>query len=136
MKSILWIEDDALALQELMRPIVHSGIELKIVETYTDALEELEGGKAFDAFVVDLILPLGRDEKSEVLTETQDTYLGISLVKEIKTQRPEAPVFVLTVVSNDAVSRTLTDLGITRILRKPILPSELRDVVLEAITKE
>jgi CheY-like chemotaxis protein len=133
-KKILWVEDDAWAIQGLMLPIIHSGVEVEIVETYTDALEKLEIGEAFDAFVVDLILPLARDAESDISTQgEQDKYLGVSLVKEIKARWPEAPVFVLTVVSDDAVFKALADLEVTHILHKPILPSELQDILLGMI---
>lgn len=137
MKSLLWIEDEAWAIKELMRPIVHSGTEVEIAETYTDALQKLESGKAYDVFVVDLILPLGRDEEPDVLIEAQDThFLGISLVKDIRRRWPKAPLLVLTAVPIHTVSRALYDLGVTHILQKPILPSILRDVLLDAMKND
>ena len=103
MKKILWVDDGASVIHDLVKPIIRSGIDVEIVESRTDALTKLEGGKVFDAFIVHLILPSGLEKKPENIVE----YLGVSLVNEIKVRWPKAKVFVLACVMDDAVLNTV-----------------------------
>lgn len=74
--------------------------------------------------LLDIIIPPGN------VSKTYNRYSGMEFLEELRTQHKIAtPVVVLSVVSKDAVNRRLWELGVKGIVRKPVLPSKLKELV-------
>lgn len=134
MKKILWVEDDADRIKGLMLPIIKSGVDVVIAETFYDALRQVKERHAFDAFIVDLMLPLGSGsgEVSPINKQKikDSRFLGAVLIHEIRTIYPKTPLFVLSAYTDDAdVQNLLANIEITSFLPKPMLGSELAELL-------
>jgi DNA-binding response OmpR family regulator len=62
-------------------------------------------------------------------------YTGLDIFRELKHNHDlSTPVVALTVVAREEVRKSLRDLGVADIIRKPVRPSELRERIEQVIT--
>ncbi len=118
-ERILFIDDDkeiAILVKEMMERL---GYSVTIETESPKALENFRNNpNAFDIVIADQIMP--------TLTGTQ---LGV----EIKKIRPELPVILITGYSEAITTDEAKDLGIREYVLKPIVASELSEVIQRAV---
>lgn len=123
-KTIVWIEDDVDIIDPVIRPLERAGHRILRLRLVQEALENIELIRNSDLILLDIILPSGDVSKE------YGRYSGLELLQELKDEHGiETPVVVLSVVTNAEVYRRLRELGVKDIIRKPILPSKLKERV-------
>ena len=123
-KRIGWIEDDHPEIPSLVGLLELDGYTILRYRTCSDVQEHLEEICGCDAVILDIILP----------PATDDPYQGLSVLRKLRKEcEYSAPVVVCTVVRNPDVHRALDELGVSRILQKPVRPSKLYDAVTKAL---
>jgi CheY-like chemotaxis protein len=124
-RKILWIEDDALRLKGLIRPLEKDGYIIKLALDEKQAIKALDEND-FDLILFDIIIPSGSNRE-----EDYDEYIGVRLAKEIVEKRNvKVPILGISVVNRPEILDSLYELGFEKILPKGyVLPSELKKEV-------
>lgn len=124
MADIAWIEDDHERIGALVRLLEIDGHKILRFRSLEEVRENINKIKKCDAIILDLILP----------PVEEDPYLGVTLLDELYNEHGfRAPVVVCSLVQNPVVIHRLQELGVTRILTKPVRPSVLYDAVTAAL---
>ncbi len=121
-KTIVWIEDDVDVIAGVTRPLERAGHRFVHLRNVAEAREHFDLLRKADLILLDMILPPGTSE----LTHPTERYPGQALLREIREAGIETPVIVLSVVAREDVHRELERLGVAEVIRKPVLPSELK----------
>ena len=124
-KTIVWLEDDVDVIAGVVRPLEREGHRFIQLRTVAEAREHFDVLKQADLILLDMILPPGAAET----TMPPGTYPGKELLREIRDAGIDTPVVVLSVVAREDVRRELENLGVADVIRKPVLPSELKQRV-------
>ena len=117
--TILFVDDEAdleaLILQKFRRQIRDGAVKVMFAHDGLEALQTLEQNPHVDMVVSDINMP-GMD--------------GLSLLREIKTRRPNLPVMMVTAYGDDERRRQAEEAGALQFLSKPVdfdlLKEELR----------
>jgi two-component system, OmpR family, alkaline phosphatase synthesis response regulator PhoP len=126
MATILWVEDEAVQIGGLVRPLKNDKHNIIVALDKKDALQKLKNNEP-DLIILDLIIPAGIDNPQK---RTIEPYEGMLFLEEAKRISPNVPVIVLTIVSDQEVLDSVRKLGADKILRKgSYLPSDLRKEV-------
>jgi CheY-like chemotaxis protein len=126
MARIAWIEDDHDKIGSLVRLLERDGHTILPYSSWQEVKAHIETICACDAIILDIILP----------PVEEDPYLGLSVLEQLRKEHGcLAPVVVCSRVRNPVVLRELEELGVTEILRKPVRPSVLYDVVTKALAE-
>ena len=126
MARIAWIEDDHERISSLVRLLERDGHTILPYGSWQEVKEQIETICACDVIILDIILPPAED----------DPYLGLSVLDLLRNEHGYgAPVVVCSRVKNPVVLRELDELGVTEILRKPVRPTVLYDVVTRALAE-
>jgi CheY-like chemotaxis protein len=124
MAHIAWIEDDHERIGALVKLLERDGHTILPYSSWPEVKEQIETICACDAIILDIILPPVED----------DPYLGLSVLKQLREEHEyQGPVVVCSRVKNPVVLNQLRELGVAEVLRKPIRPSVLYDVVTKAL---
>jgi CheY-like chemotaxis protein len=124
MARIAWIEDDHDKIGSLVKLLERDGHTILPYASWQEVEEQIETICTCDAIILDIILPPVED----------DPYLGLSVLEQLrKEHKYQGPIVVCSRVKNPVVLRELEELGVTEILRKPVRPSVLYDVVTKAL---
>jgi DNA-binding response OmpR family regulator len=127
-KTIIWIEDDSDIIAPVIRPLEKAGYRFVRLRTAAEALEAIDQIKRADLILLDMILPPGHTERPF------GRYAGKDVLRELRhTHNVKTPIVVLTVVTDEDVLRQVEDLGVADIVRKPVLPSELKERVQQVL---
>ncbi len=117
---ILHIEDDPDYLDS-MRLIIEKGGHL-----FIGAKTAEEGIHLFREYTPDLIIV-------DMMMEEVDS--GVNIVKELKLAGNEAPIFMLSSVGDQLHATTsYTELGLSGVLQKPIVPEIILKTIEEKLT--
>jgi len=129
--NILWVDDDYYAISGLMRQVEKSGARIDVATSYSEAINLIKAN-SYDKYVIDLIIPYGDDKDLSAKDENQ-RYLGLLLVQEIRAINHQSDVFVLSVAANDddATGTMLKDFGVKLIAKGGLLPSDLKNILLD-----
>jgi CheY-like chemotaxis protein len=120
-KTIVWIEDDSDVIEPVIRPLRLAGYLFVRLRTATEALEAVQQIREADLILIDLILPPGQAK------DRFGRYAGLDVLRELrKVHNVKTPVVVLTVVTREDVLEQVEQLDVADIVRKPVLPSELK----------
>lgn len=127
MKKILWIEDEGkIQLIQYKTILVRGGYMVDIASDATEAVQQLQKGKKYDAIIFDLIIPCGME------FETDNPYVGLELLKRLIEKKfinideyDPKKIMVFTVVNDTAVLNEIRTLGVKSILNKRL--TELPD---------
>lgn len=123
-RTIIWIEDDIEIIDPVVRPLERAGYQIVRLNTVKEVLDAIEEIRAADLVLLDMILRPGMDEHSF------GRYPGLDILELLREQYAiDVPVVVLTVVDRPEVRQRLQELGTAQIVRKPIRPSGLKEVV-------
>ncbi len=125
-KRILWVEDEALKLEGLVKPLTDEGYLIDIAFSRVEAENKMRSESKYDLVIVDLIIPSGIEGD-----RGGDKLIGVELIKKIKSElNPKIPIVVVSIVNDTAVINGLKNGFIEAYLPKGALrPSKLKEVV-------
>ncbi len=112
--SILVVDDEASVCRSVEKILNRRGYQVCQALCVSTALDQLEGEKAFDLIIADLMMPqVG----------------GLELLKIVKERWPETPVLIITGYASIASAVESTRGGAVGYLPKPFTPQELEEAV-------
>ena len=127
-KTIVWIEDDSDIIEPVIRPLQQAGHLFVRLRTATEALEAVEQIREADLILIDLIVPPG-GAKGRF-----GRYAGLDVLRELReVHNVETPAVLLTVVTREEVVEQAKQFNVVDVVRKPVLPSELKERVERAL---
>jgi CheY-like chemotaxis protein len=129
--TITWIDEDSDLLHSVVEPLEWSGYCVARLHSVREAQAAAEQMRHADLLLLELLLPEGRPGPAPT-----DPYAGLTLLEELReTYQIKTPAVILTVVNASDVLQRLTSphLGVVAVLRKPVLPSELKATVERAL---
>ena len=118
-KPILVVEDEPIVRESIRDWLKDAGYEVATAESGEEALEMIEK-QDFSLMVVDVRLP-GKT--------------GITVLKEVKAQRPWIKSIVITAYPTAELSDRAKKLGAVDYLIKPIAPDDLERLIRETLLK-
>lgn len=124
-KRILWIEDEALKLEGLVKPLKDQGYLVDYAFSEAEAEKKIISESSYDLLIVDLILPSGiqGDPGKRKL-------IGVELIRKIKTDlKPQIPIIVVSVVNDTEVINGLKKFVNIYLPKRALLPSKLKEEV-------
>jgi DNA-binding response OmpR family regulator len=121
---IAWIDDDTDIIDPVIEPLEQDGHEIIRMRTVRGALDAVETLRTCDLILLDMIIPIGDDN------EEWDYYSGASLLRKLREEHSvTTPVIAFSVVDSRKVEEQLDTLDVAQYVRKPALPSELKEAV-------
>lgn len=127
-KKIVWIEDDSDIIKPVIRPLQLAGHSIEHLYSAAEALAAVEMIREADLILIDMILPAGKTE------QTFSRYAGKDVLKELREVHDvETPAVVFSVVTKEEVLEEIEAIDVVDIVRKPVLPSELKTRVERAL---
>ena len=128
-KTIVWIEDDVDIIGPVVRPLERAGFHIVRLRTAKEVFDNIEKIVDADLILLDMLLPDGGSGFE------MGRYTGLDIFRELKQNHDlTTPVVALTVVAREEVRKSLRELGVADIIRKPVRPSELRERIEQIIT--
>jgi CheY-like chemotaxis protein len=103
-KHILVLEDDESIRTSVEKVLIRAGYKVSVAATGRQALQKVQSGCIFDAFLCDIRTPL---------------LSGIDFLREVRKLGQHAPAIFLSGTPMQKDVHELRDLGITSILVKP-----------------
>lgn len=113
-RRILIVDDEPDLVRLMMRILTKAGYEPVGASCPDEAMRLFEMKPDFLAVITDLVMPGGD---------------GLSLTARIRELNSRIPVILVTGTGHQLTDQEAYDQGITRVLRKPFLPENLREVV-------
>jgi CheY-like chemotaxis protein len=129
-KTIAWIEDDTDIIEPVVEPLLDAKYRIRRFNTAREALEGKKEIREADLILLDMLLRPGIGDRD------WGTFPGLTLLRELRDEKIDIPVVVLSVVDRDEVKKQLDKLGVIEILRKPVRPSYLKEVVERILAKK
>lgn len=127
---IAWIEDDTDIIDPVVSLLEREGHRFIRIRSIGEALDKVEIIRNCDLVLLDVIVPLGGVDRQYT------RYAGRDLLRELReVHKITTPVVVLSVVSNPEVQRELEGLQVSDIVKKPVLPSRLKERVEQALER-
>jgi DNA-binding NtrC family response regulator len=117
-RRILVIDDEPDLVRLMTRILSKAGYEPVGASCPDEALRLFEMDPDFLAVITDLVMPGGD---------------GLSLTARIREISPRIPVILVTGTGHQLTDQEACSQGITRVLRKPFLPENLREVVVSVL---
>ena len=124
MAIIAWVEDDYEKIGALVK-LLEREHEIRRYGSWREVEEKLEEILQTDALILDIILP----------PIENGPYRGIDVLTNLREHDYQKPVIICSHVKNPNVYKDLSKLGVQKenILRKPVRPSRLYEVVTQAL---
>lgn len=135
MTKILFADDEPWYTGATFSALRDRGYDVSPVEDGTEVLEHLESEGEPDLIILDIRMPAGRRVKDP----TQGRETGVRVGEILRDQRYARPIIYLTVVSDPVVHEEiarieeLAHMEQPHIMVKPVLPSEVVDMVVDLI---
>jgi DNA-binding NtrC family response regulator len=118
-KSILVVDDEPIVRESIRDWLRDAGYKVITAETGEEAIKLL-GKHEISILVIDVRLP-GRT--------------GISVLKDVKAQKPEIKSIVITAYPSEELSEEAKKQGAVDYLVKPINPDDLEKLIKETLTQ-
>lgn len=127
--TIAWIEDDSAIIESVMEPMREAGYKIVQLRSVSEVLARIEDLRDASLILLDIFLPDGDEE------DYPDRYVGIHLLKDLRENHAiELPVIVFSVLDPlDWRDELQSNQGVVKFLRKPVLPTDLKDAVDEVL---
>ncbi len=116
-KRILIVDDEVNVCKSIRQALLCDDYEIDTALSGEEALTK-EGEKAYDVFVVDLMMP---------------GISGLDLLQSLKSKSPAAKVIMITGYPTSKNTVQSMQLGAFDYLPKPFLPSDLRNLIARAL---
>jgi CheY-like chemotaxis protein len=126
--TIVWIDDDTDILDPVVKLMERAGHSILRMRSVGEALQKVEMIRYCDLILLDIILPLGE------ASGEYGRYSGLGLLAELRDQHEiKLPVVVLSVITNPQAQAQFEKLGVKDVIRKPVLPSTLKQRVEQVL---
>ena len=123
-KKILIVEDEEGLAEEWQTGFRHEGCDTHIV-TSVDEVRAVLDKLDFDLVILDVLLPT-MDEPAHFVRQIRyGRTAGIWCAKEMKGRRPDLPIIVVTVVTDEKIISKLKNMGVDHVLSKPCTVEDL-----------
>ena len=119
MSKILIVDDSMLTRNRLKQYLSADDHEISFAENGRDGLEKIRN-QEFDVVLCDLLMPV------------MD---GFQLLKELKNEKINTPVIIVTADIQDTTRKKVLQLGASGVINKPPKPHELRKMIAEVLEK-
>jgi CheY-like chemotaxis protein len=130
-KSIVWVEDDSPVIAPVVRPLERQGYQIERFLTIKQVLDNLDRLRECDLILLDIFVPTG------ALEENYGRYTGLKLLQQLRQAHGiKKPVIVLSVLTDQKILKELRKQNVAAILRKPVLPSQLKETVERVLGSE
>ena len=117
--SVLIVDDEPIVRESIKDWLKDAGYQVAAVESGEEALEIIEK-QDFSVMVLDIRLP-GKT--------------GMTVLKEIKAQRPWIKSIIITAYPSAETTTEATKLGAVDYLIKPVAPDDLERLIRETLLK-
>ena len=117
--SVLIVDDEDIVRESIRDWLKDAGYQVATAETGEEALEMIEK-QDFSVMVLDIRLP---------------GQTGMSVLKEVKAQRPWIKSIIITAYPSEATTSEAKRLGAIDYLIKPIAPDDLERLIRETLLK-
>jgi two-component system, chemotaxis family, chemotaxis protein CheY len=114
MKKIL-IADDSMFMRKVLTDILGASYTIVYAETGKNAVDQYQKEKP-DLVLLDIVMPEGDTE-------------GVSVLRQIKKQDPNAQVVMITAVGQDNIIAECKELGVEDYIVKPFDESKVKKTV-------
>ncbi len=118
-KQILIVDDEPIVRESIRDWLKDAGYEVATAETGEEALEMMKK-QDFSMLILDIRLP-GKT--------------GISVLKEVKTFKPEIKSIIITAYPTSELAAEAKELGAIDYLVKPIAPDDLERLIQQTLLK-
>jgi DNA-binding NtrC family response regulator len=118
--KILVVDDDAIVIKSCRRILETEGFEVATAPSADSALEEMKRDD-FDLLLIDVKMP---------------KHDGMFLMRQIKKDRPELPVIVMSGYPTPETIADVLKLGASQFIPKPFRPDELVQTIRQVIQRE
>ena len=118
---ILIVDDEPSILEWTSLALINLGYKVVCMKNGVDAIERFkQDPMGFDLILTDLAMPI---------------MTGLELSSLIKTQRPDIPIVLCTGFSDGLTSKDIQACGISEMVMKPIITSELSQIISDSLNK-
>ncbi|MDY7031359.1 MAG: response regulator [Thermodesulfobacteriota bacterium] len=134
-QKILIIEDEKALAEEWAKGLQYAGYETKIVTTLNEVMNILNQ-LDFDLVLLDIMLP--SYDVSDRIKQNSIKWgriAGLWIAKQIKEREPSMPIFVVSLVTDQKILDELKQVGVVKVVSKPISVKELIDIVESCLGK-
>lgn len=100
---ILWVEDNFIELEDLIRSLRRQGAKSRAVPTADEGIHEFRNTGPYDLVVVDLMLPHSLEYGPQADVDSDGPYLGMKSLRKIREVDQRIPVLVITAVLDECV---------------------------------
>ena len=115
MARIAWIEDDALYIEDVVRPLKKDGHQIDVYANLKEVLENIPILQEADLLLLDILLPSGDPAKPN-----EDLSAGLNLLLELRRLGVAAPAVVFSARSRHQHDAELTpEMDIRDWIQKP-----------------
>jgi CheY-like chemotaxis protein len=114
---VLVVDDEALIRWSIAETLTHAGCEVTEAASAKEALERLAAGPLPDVVLLDYRLPDSND---------------LTLLAGIRRMAPRSPVIMMTAYATPAVHVGALELGVHRVVTKPLDMGDVLPLVQEA----
>jgi DNA-binding NtrC family response regulator len=118
-KPILIVDDEPIVRESIRDWLQEAGYQVATAESGEEALKMMET-QDFSVLVLDVRLP-GKT--------------GISILKEVKTLKPEIKSIIITAYPSTELAVEAMKLGAVDYLIKPVAPDELEKLIRDTLSK-
>ena len=130
-KVILYIEDQPIRTR--IKMLEDEGYKIIVAREGTEALNFIKN-EAVDLILLDVMMPPGDELNSEDAREGFST--GVVFTRKIREEGINMPIIVITANPDRDLERELTQLGVSKYLRKPVSQSELEEAIKECLEEK
>ncbi|MGC8786992.1 MAG: response regulator [Anaerolineae bacterium] len=130
-KIIAWVEDDSPVIAPVVRPLERQGYQIQRFLTIREVLDNLDRLRECDLILLDIFVPSG------AVDENYGRYTGLKLLQKLRNLYGiKKPVVVLSVLTDPKILKELKRQNVAATLRKPMLPSQLKETVERVLGSE
>jgi CheY-like chemotaxis protein len=129
--TIVWIDDDTDILDPVVGLLERAQHRIERIRSVGEALEKIDLIRRSDLILLDILLPPGKAKGDDY-----GRYSGLGLLRELREKHGiDNPVVVLSVITNKDAQHDLRALQVKYVIRKPVLPSDLKARVEEVLAE-
>ena len=134
-KRILFVDDEDWSVTPYFDKLRDHGVEVALAVDGDEALDRLQNDE-YDLLVLDIMLPPG----NKIGKKVEPRQAGAILLHMIRSNEipnmktsPEVPVVILTAVTDQKLSESIRQHGVSEIFQKPALFDEVTDKLLKLV---
>lgn len=126
--QIVWIDDEYAKIGLLVKPLEAAGYTVRRYRTYGEVIEQMDQIRSSQLIIMDLIIPPGQ-------ADVDARYLGIELLKRLRTEGLEQPVIVMSVVMRSSVRSEMEPIANIVDFINKTSPEPIEEELLELVRR-